>query len=110
VRSIKRRQSKYFAPCARAWHCLASVDRRLTRVSFPFLFFRHSKAEVASRVVNKVLSLDPPGRFLEVDSATGEVHVQSYERAVEKARQALRERKWADPTVSKGTDSTAIAT
>jgi len=49
------------------------------------------KINVSKRVVNLIMSQNPPGRFLEFDSCSSNWKIISYKRALEKASQALRE-------------------
>ena len=56
---------------------------------------RHEKGCIAVQLVAKVMTQDPPGRFVEV--IDNRYYAIPYERAVEKASQALRERKLQPP-------------
>jgi hypothetical protein len=54
--------------------------------------YRNEKGTVASDVIKTVLSLNPPGRFVEKANKTGtEFQLVDYSRALEKTSQALRE-------------------
>jgi len=56
---------------------------------------RHEKGCIAVQLVARVMTQDPPGRFVEV--IDNRYYSIPYERAVEKASQALRERKLQPP-------------
>jgi hypothetical protein len=55
---------------------------------------RYKKQEMAVEIVGKIKALDPPGRFLELlnDGRWREV---TKKQALEKASQAMREKKWS---------------
>jgi hypothetical protein len=54
--------------------------------------YRNEKGTVAADVIRTVLSLDPPGRFVEKANKNGtEFQLVDYSRALEKTSQALRE-------------------
>lgn len=57
---------------------------------------RHGKNKFAVQVVEEVYNLNPPGRFIEC-SLEGNYHAISFQKAIEKASQALRERKSSIP-------------
>ncbi|KAI2512082.1 hypothetical protein MHU86_2370 [Fragilaria crotonensis] len=54
---------------------------------------KHTKVLVARAIVHHVQSQDPPGRFLERDKTTGLWILASYDKAVHKTSQALREKR-----------------
>ena len=54
---------------------------------------KHAKVRVARGIVHHVQSQDPPGRFLEKDKTTGVWILASYDKAVHKTSQALREKR-----------------
>lgn len=58
---------------------------------------RHMKREVAQEVVHSIGAMNPPGRFLEKGLNEDTYSLVSFQRAVEKASQALRERKTKIP-------------
>ncbi|KAI2512079.1 hypothetical protein MHU86_2367 [Fragilaria crotonensis] len=51
----------------------------------------HTKKLIAKAIVDDVQSRDPPGRFLKKDKKTGLWKLASYDKAVRKTSQALRE-------------------
>jgi len=55
---------------------------------------RNQKGALALQVVKRVASLNPPGRFLELQPDGRTWKEISRKKAVEKASQALREKKW----------------
>jgi hypothetical protein len=61
---------------------------------------KHTKLLVAKAIVHHVEAQDPPGRFLEKDKSTGLWVPASYEKAVHKTSQALRERKLLENEVN----------
>lgn len=54
---------------------------------------KHTKLLVSRAIVHHVQAQDPPGRFLEKDKSTGLWKEASYDKAVHKTSQALREKK-----------------
>jgi len=58
---------------------------------------RSQKAEYATKVINRLRELDPPGRFL-VERDDGRYEDAPNEKVLEKTCQALRERKWKGST------------
>jgi hypothetical protein len=63
---------------------------------------RQVKAVIAGRVVEKVLTLSPPGRFLEM-ADDGRYYDVDPHRVFEKTCQALRERKWSRASAARST-------
>jgi hypothetical protein len=53
---------------------------------------KNQKMDVARAIYDKILSLDPPGRFLNKNPETDNWYVVKKDRALEKISQALRER------------------
>lgn len=73
------------------YRCLVRSNRTLYETS-P----KHTKLLVAKAIVHHVLRQDPPGRFLEKQKSTGIWVEASYDNAVKKTSQALREKKGGD--------------
>lgn len=68
----------------------ALVERtKLLYVACP----KSHKKYVSKSIVKAIMSQNPPGRFLEKDTATGNLVVISDERAILKTSQALREKR-----------------
>ena len=69
------------------YRCLVKSNRPLYEQS-P----KHTKLLVSKAIVHHVMNQNPPGRFLDKDKATGKWIPASYDKAVHKTSQALRER------------------
>lgn len=54
---------------------------------------KREKKLIAQFVVDSIKTKDPPGRFLELNSRSGSWDLVDYERAIEKACQALRDKR-----------------
>lgn len=61
---------------------------------------KHTKLLVAKAIVHHVQAQDPPGRFLEKDKESGVWKEATYNKAVHKTSQALRERKLLENEVN----------
>jgi len=80
---------------------------QLTRYTYLFLYKRsytfakrNEKGGIAIKLVEFVMSQDPPGRFVECLGSKGDYFVVDYERAMEKTCQALREKvSYAPPPI-----------
>ena len=63
--------------------------------------YRHEKQRVASQVIETIMNLDPPGRFIEQVAGEEIFESVTYERALEKTCQYLREKKCKKPDGTK---------